>query len=332
MTDIPKLGAALIDRFSRDLDAVIAPGARIGIAVSGGPDSLALLLLAAAARPGRVEAATVDHALRPGSRGEAEMVAGVCTELGVPHAILTAQWDDKSATAIQERARTKRYRLLAQWATERKLDAVATAHHLDDQAETVLMRLARGAGVRGLGAMRPVAIVPGSEIPLLRPLLGWRRSELEQICSAAGVQPARDPSNEDEQFERIRIRRALAEADWLDPGALAASAANLGEAEVALEWATEREWERAVTCSEAEVLYRPTGAPSEIQRRIVARAVAQLATEGDGADLRGRELDRVLSTLASGEKSTLRGVLCSGGETWRFVPAPNRTRPVDKLR
>jgi tRNA(Ile)-lysidine synthase len=332
MTDIPKLDAALIDRFSRDLDALIAPGARIGIGVSGGPDSLALLLLAAAARPGKIEAATVDHALRPGSREEAEMVAGVCTRLGVPHAIVTAVWDDKPATAIQERARDERYRLLAQWASERTLDAVATGHHLDDQAETLLMRLARGAGVRGLGAMRPVAIVPGSEIPLLRPLLRWRRADLSQICSAAGVEPARDPSNDDERFERIRIRRALDEADWLDPHALAASAAYLGEAEAAIEWATEQEWARAVTCSEAEVLYRPTDAPPEIQRRVVARAISNLATEGDGADLRGRELDRVLSALGSGEKSTLRGVLCSGGETWRFVPAPNRTRPVDKLR
>jgi tRNA(Ile)-lysidine synthase len=332
MTDIPKLDAALIDRFSRDLDALIAPGARIGIGVSGGPDSLALLLLAAAARPGKIEAATVDHALRPGSREEAEMVAGVCAALGVPHAILTAVWDDKPATAIQERARDERYRLLGQWASERTLDAVATGHHLDDQAETLLMRLARGAGVRGLGAMRPVAIVPGSEIPLLRPLLRWRRADLSQICSAAGVEPARDPSNDDERFERIRIRRALDEADWLDPHALAASAAYLGEAEAAIEWATEQEWARAVTCSEAEVLYRPTDAPPEIQRRVVARAISNLATEGDGADLRGRELDRVLSALGSGKKSTLRGVLCGGGETWRFVPAPNRTRPVDKLR
>jgi tRNA(Ile)-lysidine synthase len=324
--------ADLRDRFSRDLDALIAPGARIGLAVSGGPDSLALLLLAAAARPGKIEAATVDHALRPGSRDEAEMAADVCARLGVPHAILTAVWEDKPATAIQERAREERYRLLAQWATERKLDAIGTAHHLDDQAETLVMRLARGSGVRGLAGMRRVAIVPGSDVPLLRPLLGWRRSELEQICAAAGLEPSRDPSNEDEQFERIRIRHALAGADWLDPEALACSAANLGEAESALEWATDHEWAIAVTSREAEILYRPADAPTEIQRRLVTRAISGLATEGDGADLRGRELDRLLCVLASGGKSTLRGVLCSGGETWRFVPAPNRTRPVDKLR
>jgi tRNA(Ile)-lysidine synthase len=324
--------ADLRDRFSRDLDALIAFGARVGIAVSGGPDSLALLLLAAAARPGKIEAATVDHALRPGSRDEAEMVADVCARLGVPHAILTAVWEEKPATAIQERAREERYRLLAQWATERELGAIATAHHLDDQAETLLMRLARGSGARGLAGMRALAVVPGSDVLLLRPLLGWRRSELEQICAAARLEPARDPSNDDEQFERIRIRRALAEADWLDPQALASSAANLGEADAALEWATEQEWARAVTSGEAEILYRAGDAPSEIRRRIVSRAVSHLATEGEGADLRGRELDRLLCVLATGDKSTLRGVLCSGGETWRFVPAPNRTRRVDNLR
>jgi|1186.fasta_scaffold17234_2 tRNA(Ile)-lysidine synthase len=332
MTDIPELDTALVDRFSRDLDALAPPGARIGIAVSGGPDSLALLLLAACARPGKIEAATLDHALRPGSREEAEMVADVCMHLGVPHAILTAVWDNKPATAIQERARDERYRLLAQWATERKLDAVATAHHLDDQAETLLMRLGRGSGARGLASMRPLAIVPDSDVPLLRPLLGWRRSELQRICAGAGLDPARDPSNDDEQFERIRVRRALAEADWLDPQALACSAANLAEAEAALEWAAEQEWARAVVSGEAEILYRPTDAPREIQRRIISRAVSQLATEGDGADLRGREVDRLLSVLGRGGKSTLRGVLCSGGESWRFVPAPNRTRPVGNLR
>jgi tRNA(Ile)-lysidine synthase len=323
---------ALIDRFRSDLDALSASGARIGIAVSGGPDSLALLLLAAAARGGKIEAATVDHALRTGSRDEAQMVADVCAAVGVPHAILTAQWGNKPSTAIQERAREERYRLLGQWAKERQLDAIATAHHLDDQAETLLMRLARGSGVRGLAGMRPSATVPGSDVPLLRPLLGWRRAELEQICATAALDPARDPSNDDEKFERIRIRRALAEANWLDPLALASSAANLGETEAALEWATEQEWARAVTSGAAEILYRPSGAPSEIQRRIVSRAVSQLATEGDGAVLRGRELDRLLSVLVRGGKSTLRGVLSSGGETWRFVPAPNRTRPVDNLR
>jgi tRNA(Ile)-lysidine synthase len=327
---VPEPG--LLDRFTRDLDALIAPGVRIGIAVSGGPDSLALLLLAAAARPDKIEAASVDHALREGSREEAEMVASVCARLGVPHAILTAEWDDKPVTALQERARDERYRLLAGWAKDRQLDAIATAHHVDDQAETLLMRLARGAGVRGLAGMRSVAVVPGSDLALLRPLLGWRRAELEQIVVGAALEPARDPSNEDDHYERVRVRRALGQADWLDPQALAASAAHLGEAEAALEWAADQEWARAVTDSATQIAYRPTDAPPEIRRRVVARAIARLATEGESCDLRGRELDRLLTQLQTGRTATLRGVRCSGGDAWCFVPTPNRTRPVDNLR
>src|SRR5258708_8590479 len=107
------LDRRILDRFARDLGALIAPGGRIGVAVSGGPDSLALLLLAASARPGQIEATSVDHALREGSRAEAEMVASVCAGVGVPHAILTAEWGEKPTTAIQERAREERYRQLA---------------------------------------------------------------------------------------------------------------------------------------------------------------------------------------------------------------------------
>src|SRR3954468_13324443 len=112
---------SLIERFRTDLNALIAPGARIGIAVSGGPDSLALLLLAGAARPGLVEAATVDHRLRPESAAEAVMVAQVCEGLGVPHATFAVEWGEEPTSAIQERARNERYRLLAAWLAERSL-------------------------------------------------------------------------------------------------------------------------------------------------------------------------------------------------------------------
>ena len=110
-------GTAPLDRFRRELDALISPEEPIGLGVSGGPDSIALLLLAAEARPLKVEAATVDHSLRPESRAEAEMVAALCERIGVPHAILTCTWDEKPQTALQERARIMRYRLLGSWAS-----------------------------------------------------------------------------------------------------------------------------------------------------------------------------------------------------------------------
>jgi tRNA(Ile)-lysidine synthase len=282
------------------------------------------LLLAAVARPSEVECATVDHGLRSGSREEADAVGKVCERLGLRHQVLTVEWPKKPETAVQEQARTARYRLLADWAKERGLSAVATAHHLDDQVETFIMRLARGSGVRGLAGMRPTSKVPGSDIPLIRPLLGWRRSELVAICAAAGTQPAADPSNEDEQFERIRVRHALSLVDWLDPAALASSAANLREADSALDWAAGLEWSRAVTNGGAEIVYRPSDAPPEIRRRIVSQVVARLATEGKGSPLKGREVDNLLAALGSGGTATLRGVRCSGGQAWRFTKAPPR--------
>src|SRR5215203_4666367 len=209
---------ALVERFRADLDALIETGERIGVAVSGGPDSLALLLLAAAARPGLVEAASVDHALREGSRNEAEAVARLCGQLGVPQQILTIDWPAPPTSALQEQARIARYRALGKWASAKGLNHVATGHHADDQAETLVMRLIRGAGVRGLAAMRAAAPLPGlSGVTLLRPLLGWRRAELETIVAAAGIEAADDPSNHDEQHERVRIRRLLAAAPWLEP-------------------------------------------------------------------------------------------------------------------
>lgn len=315
---------AQVERFRRDLDALAAPGERIGIAVSGGPDSLALLLLASAARPAQIEAATIDHLLRPGSADEAAMAAEICSKLGVPHRTLEAEWGVKPQTGIQERAREERYRLLAIWARDRCLDAIATAHHLDDQAETFLMRLARGAGVRGLAAMRPISRVPGSHMPLIRPLLGWRRSELAQICLDAGLEPASDPSNEDDRFERVRVRHALAHGTWADPQSLASTVAKLGEADAALEWSTDQQWAHAVTNGGAELVYDPGDSPREIRRRIVARAVERLASEGRHAELRGRELDRLLRVLGGGGIATIRGVRCSGGACWRFVRAPAR--------
>jgi tRNA(Ile)-lysidine synthase len=312
-----------IDRFRRDLDSVAAPDMRIGLAVSGGPDSMALLLLAAEARPGQIEAATVDHALRAESRAEAELVAECCKDLEVRHRILTVTWDERPGSGLQERARAERYGLLNQWAKERGLGAVATAHHLDDQAETFLMRLARGAGVRGLAGMRKLARVPGGDLPLLRPLLDWRHSELEAVCAAAGIEPARDPSNEDERFERVRVRKALGDADWLNPSAIVRSAVHLEEAETALEWAADREWGCGVTEVSRNFIYRPSDCPAEIRRRVVRRAILALASEGD-TEIRGRELDAIVEALTKGRRATLRGVLCTGGAEWRFESAPQR--------
>jgi tRNA(Ile)-lysidine synthase len=310
----------LLERFRSDLEALIDADARTGIAVSGGPDSMALLLLAAAARPGKIEAATVDHALRAASHEEAEMVSSVCAQLQVPHAILTVDWDEAPASGIQERAREARYRLLGEWVKTRGLAALLTGHHADDQAETFLMRLNRGAGARGLAGMRPVAIVPGTNIPLIRPLLGWRRSELLALCAAADLSPAADPSNSDEQFERVRVRQALAGADWLDPAAVARSAANLASADEALDWMASSLALVRVTDDGEALRVEPEGLPTELQRRLLLVAFARF----EAPEPRGPELARAIEALAGGRTVTLSGLKLEGGSMWRVTKAPPR--------
>jgi tRNA(Ile)-lysidine synthase len=312
-----------VTRFAADLRALVAAEARVGLAVSGGPDSLALLVLAHRADPGRFEVATVDHGLRLDSAAEAEAVAAVCARLAIPHAILrpTVAPDGN----LQANARAARYAVLGEWAEARGLAAIVTAHHADDQAETLLMRLNRGAGPRGLAAMRGAAIVPGHPtLPLLRPLLGWRKAELERVVGDAGLVPALDPANRDARFERARVRAALAEADWLDPTALAASARHLGDALEALDWAADREFAEAVRIAEGTATYRPC-APRTIRIEVLARLIARLGSEGTP---RGAEIARLLDTLEHGGVATLGGVRADARRAgaWRLTPAPPRAR------
>lgn len=312
----------LVERFRRDLEALGASGRALGLAVSGGPDSLALLLLARAAIPGRIRAATVDHGLRPESPAEAAAVARLCGELGVPHRILAVAVG-RAGEGLQAAARDARYSALAGWMDEEGLGLLATAHHADDQAETLLMRLNRGSGVAGLAGVRAAGAVPGSggRLRLCRPLLGWRRSELRAIVDSAGIEAAQDPSNVDEAYDRARLRRQMAEASWLDPAALARSAALLAEAEAALEWSAGPLFAARVEEGEGGLILRPQGLPPELLRRLVLRCLQSVAP---GARPRGEALAGLIARLEAGEAGTLSGVKASGGSTWRFEPAPPR--------
>jgi len=292
-------------------------------------DSMVLLdalVLCATSHSLRLSAIHVHHGISSNADAWASFCAEQCASRGVAFAEYRLDLEREGGQSLEAIARGARYRIL----TAADADVVALAHHADDQAETFLMRLARGSGVRGLAAMRPRSVAPGTGIKLLRPLLGWRRADLERVCVDAGLTPVRDPSNADDRYERVRIRAALAEAEWLGPAAIARSAANLAEADKALDWAVRLEWDHHVKERRGTILYRPSGAPPEILRRIVSRAVRKLATEGE-SELRGAELSRLVATLADGGTATLRGVLCRGSAEWQFVPSPNRTRPVDNL-
>lgn len=175
---------------------------------------MGMLAVAAAAKnlpdAPRFSVLTVDHGVRPEAAAEASMVAESCAKLGLPHYVLSADRHLETAD-LQQKARQMRYALMARWCAEQAADALAVAHHQDDQAETVLMRLARGSGVNGLGGMRPRQLLQTEAGPLLvlRPFLGLRGGLLKRDASAAGLPSAADPSNADRRFERVRWRQDL---------------------------------------------------------------------------------------------------------------------------
>ncbi len=301
------------DDFARLTDA--RPDDRIGIAVSGGPDSVALLLLAAAAFPGHVEAATVDHGRRSAARGEALFVADLCATRGIPHAILTLEALPPGNVSAQ--ARTARYAALTAWMQARSIDWLLTAHHADDQLETMIMRLNRGSGVTGLSGVR------ARQGRIVRPLLGWRRAELVALVDEVGIIPVDDPSNRDDRYDRARLRKALTTANWLDPLAVAASAAALADADAAIEWSVDAIESRHVIERDGIISFDRNGHdfPDEVIRRVVLRCLRRV---NSASQPRGEALTRLIETLANGSVTTLGTVIARGGRLWTFQPAPPR--------
>ncbi len=261
-----------------DIEALFKPLARartLLIAVSGGPDSTALLLMAAewaTRRRTRIEAATVDHGLRPESADEAKAVAALAARLGVSHRIL--QWKGvKPTSRLQERAREARYRLLVDHAKAIGADALLTAHHADDQAETVLFRLLRGSGVAGLRGMELTTTREGMTIA--RPLIGLKKRDLDAFANARGAPFVDDPSNADPRFARTRLRALLARLgeEGLDAEALDRLARRAGETEQALAHLTD-EVEARLGADEAIDARSLYAAPIAIVQRILSRRIA----------------------------------------------------------
>ncbi|MFT3811441.1 MAG: tRNA lysidine(34) synthetase TilS [Micropepsaceae bacterium] len=208
---------------------VLEPPPAFAVAVSGGPDSTALMRLAAPMKP---LVLTVDHGLRAGAAAEAEAVAGWAAALGLRHRILT--WTGaKPARGIQEAARAARYRLLAAACLEAGLTALMTGHTLDDQIETVAMRRGRGSGDWGAAGIPAQAELPDAPVRLMRPLIGLRKAMLTAWLDGGGHPYFRDPSNSDPRFARARLRAGGAEASLADMAALQRARAAAERAAVA---------------------------------------------------------------------------------------------------
>ena len=340
-----------IERFRRDFEAVLGrrPQAdeRIALAVSGGPDSMAMLALGAAAFPTQVIAATVDHGLRAESADEAAMVAHYCAEAGIAHETLRIAIPPGAGDNIQAWARQERYKLLRRWAVESGAASLATAHHADDQAETFLMRAARGSGLSGLAAVRrrqdievtlssrfddspegAGLLLSQAPLCLVRPLLGWRHHELVAVAVAAGIPFVDDPSNADDRFDRTRFRRLLAEADWIDPIQIGRSAAYLAEADADLRAIGHWLWkERGLQSGDFEARLDVAGLPRAMRRYLARMAidhlVMMLGMKGGWSN--AANIESLLDSLEAGKAATQAGIMASAkGDVWHFREAPAR--------
>ncbi len=275
-------------------------GARgLVLAVSGGPDSTALLVLAARwakaikqrlKRAPKLVAVTVDHGLRPEAAREAASAKRLAKNLGVTHR--TLRWRGKKPkSGLQEAARIARYRLLAETASRLGYAHILTAHTLDDQAETILFRLARGSGLVGLAGMAHAAPLPvgvGHALFLVRPLLALPKTRLLATLAAADIGYSEDPSNHDPRFTRVRLRSLMPELarEGLDARGLARLAARLRRADAAIEFAVGAAraalapgpWRERKPIIFATAQFADL--PAEVALRLLGRAVAHSGDEG----------------------------------------------------
>ena len=297
----------------------------LAVAVSGGPDSLALTLLAdhwARQRGGVACGVTVDHGLRPESVAEAATVAGWLDARGIPHAIL-AWRGPKPASGIEEAARDARYRLLAEWCRAKGVLHLLTAHHREDQAETYLIRRRAGSGPDGLAAMSAVRELPGCR--LVRPLLGVPRARLAALLAAEGQLFLDDPSNANPAFERARLRLQSQSASIFTIDSV--DIRSLGEQRIAREDALDALLGRAVALHPAGFGVIDAAAVGAADSEFVERLLARVARCIGGARYPARR-DRVARlreglAAAPGRARTLGGC--------RFVPWRGRILVMREL-
>lgn len=308
---------------------------RLGVAVSGGGDSMALLDLVI--RSGvTVHAVTLDHGLRPEARAEAELVAAFCATHGVSHDVLTWTWD--GAGNLQAAARAARYRLIGTWAARRGLETVALGHTQDDVAETFLMRLARSSGVDGLARMKSRFQRDG--VTWVRPMLDLGRMELRDYLIGRGITWAEDASNQDDRFDRVKARRAVRSLGDMGITAmgLAATAEQIGAAQVALDMFTQQVAAKSVVEDRGDILCLApdVAVPQEIERRLLLGAVQSVSNAPYPP--RRQAVQTLMAALANGAvPQTLHGCLITqpAPSRWRitreFNAVKDLRRPTDQI-
>ncbi len=322
--------AALLSAF-----APIEPYPSMALAVSGGPDSMALMVLMRRwlrlmrREPEPVAVLTVDHRLRAQSKDEAAFVAAQARRLGFAHEILP--WTGaKPAAGIQAAARIARYRLMTAFCREHAIACLVTAHTEDDQAETFLMRLRRGSGLDGLAAIAPTSERDG--LPLIRPLLGFSKARLTAYLRAHAVPFVRDPSNDDASFERVRLRHAMKAftSAGIGRAELARTASRLRRCREALEAGTTGFLEdhfRVTRLGMGEIDTKAFRAlPDEIALRTLTEVLSLVSGKAEPPRMAKREA--LLRELKSGKERAALGecILIVTHESLRVFREPGRLR------
>ena len=336
----PTADQALRDEEANALFSGLENSRGLILAVSGGPDSTALLVLAARwakrlKRAPKLLAVTIDHGLRPEAAREAVAVKRLARRFGVAHR--TLRWRGrKPKTGLQEAARVARYRLLAEAAASAGFAHILTAHTLDDQAETVLFRLARGSGLMGLAGMANASPLPvGADRIgfLLRPLLHIPKARLVATLRAASIAYSDDPSNRDPRFTRTRFRVLMPDLarEGLSAQGLSRFAARMRRADATIEF--------AVTAAHDALAPQPwpdggpvkfdtarfASLPTEVALRLLGRAVAWTGREGSIELAKLESLYAAMRQTPTRVRRTLAGALITLDSDWIVVErAPPR--------
>ena len=338
---MPAAEEPITDGELEPLFAYLGAAGAIALAVSGGADSLALMALVERWRRLRgcgpeIHVFTVDHGLRAGASAEAGAVASVATGMGLRHRIL--EWRGrKPTTGIEEAAREARYGLLSEAAMNAGILHLLTAHHREDQAETVLMRLGRSSGLKGLSGMRrqrPLA----NGVTLSRPLLDLPKSRLARTVESLGFEAAIDDSNFDQRFARPRLRvlmPGLANAG-IAAESVAKTARRLQRADEAIEFAVNAFVEEFVSVDAHAVIAiqrdRFRSAPAEIRVRTLERILA--ASGGvDWPPPRSERVEAVENAIMAAEpfKRTLAGSVISAEREAVVFHRETGRRPLDRI-
>jgi tRNA(Ile)-lysidine synthase len=327
-----KLAASIsIDEFAAcdAIAAVLPDGGRIAVAVSGGPDSMALCWLLSQLflaegydKKAEIHAITVDHGLRQEAAQEAENVSKWLD--GWPYVIhntLSADGDDaiSSVSKVMEAARDTRYRLIEDYCARNNIGHLFVAHHMEDQAETFLFRLAKGSGLDGLASIRPCRAY-SERLDIVRPLLGFSKERLIETCNSNNIPYVLDPTNENIKYARSRLRksRQVLEAEGLTPNRLAVTAKRFARAAEALDHVAENVFQSSLTVqndNSVSLDYNSVlGWPEEIRLRVIIRAMNYFDHNKGGYGPRMSKLENLVSAIFEEEgfkKRTLGGLVFS---------------------